>query len=110
MVRALSSPAAAQGGSSAAAEALSGRERVAVMLLPFAVRECSPPPSGGLHSRTAKGSSMTATLSLPLSASAAADDPPCAAAGLLNALTIDVEDYYHVSGFDHVVRRDRWAD
>jgi polysaccharide deacetylase family protein (PEP-CTERM system associated) len=53
---------------------------------------------------------MTAILSLPLTAPAPADDPPCAAAGLLNALTIDVEDYYHVSGFDHVVSRHRWAD
>jgi polysaccharide deacetylase family protein (PEP-CTERM system associated) len=29
-------------------------------------------------------------------------------AALLNALTIDVEDYYHVSGFEHVVDRARW--
>ncbi len=27
---------------------------------------------------------------------------------LLNALTIDVEDYYHVSGFDHCVSRSQW--
>jgi polysaccharide deacetylase family protein (PEP-CTERM system associated) len=27
---------------------------------------------------------------------------------LLNALTIDVEDYYHVSGFDHCVDRKTW--
>src|SRR4051812_8917685 len=28
----------------------------------------------------------------------------------LNALTIDVEDYYHVSGFDHIVSRSSWDD
>jgi polysaccharide deacetylase family protein (PEP-CTERM system associated) len=27
---------------------------------------------------------------------------------ILNALTVDVEDYYHVSGFDHCVARDDW--
>jgi polysaccharide deacetylase family protein (PEP-CTERM system associated) len=30
--------------------------------------------------------------------------------GLLNALTIDVEDYYHVSGFEHCVDRKNWDD
>lgn len=29
---------------------------------------------------------------------------------LLNALTIDVEDYYHVSGFDHCLSRRQWDD
>jgi polysaccharide deacetylase family protein (PEP-CTERM system associated) len=29
---------------------------------------------------------------------------------VLNALTIDVEDYYHVSGFDHCVARKDWDD
>ncbi|HWG45958.1 MAG TPA: XrtA system polysaccharide deacetylase [Gemmataceae bacterium] len=29
---------------------------------------------------------------------------------MLNALTIDVEDYYHVSGFDHCVSREEWDD
>jgi polysaccharide deacetylase family protein (PEP-CTERM system associated) len=29
---------------------------------------------------------------------------------LLNALTIDVEDYYHVSGFDRCVSRKQWDD
>lgn len=29
--------------------------------------------------------------------------------GLLNAMTIDVEDYFHVSNFAHVVTRDSWA-
>src|SRR5579875_1789653 len=29
---------------------------------------------------------------------------------LLNALTIDVEDYFHVSGFDHCVSRRQWDD
>jgi polysaccharide deacetylase family protein (PEP-CTERM system associated) len=28
----------------------------------------------------------------------------------LNALTIDVEDYYHVSGFDHCIARGQWDD
>src|SRR4051794_31851086 len=28
----------------------------------------------------------------------------------LNALTIDVEDYYHVTGFEHVVDRARWDE
>ncbi|HEY7312733.1 MAG TPA: XrtA system polysaccharide deacetylase [Gemmataceae bacterium] len=29
---------------------------------------------------------------------------------ILNALTIDVEDYYHVSGFDRCVARNQWDD
>src|SRR5262245_18680555 len=29
--------------------------------------------------------------------------------GLLNALTVDVEDYYHVSGFENCVARDDWG-
>jgi polysaccharide deacetylase family protein (PEP-CTERM system associated) len=33
---------------------------------------------------------------------------PAAPRPLLNALTIDVEDYYHVSGFDHCVSRRQW--
>src|SRR5262249_35249201 len=28
----------------------------------------------------------------------------------LNALTVDVEDYYHVSGFEGVIDRGRWDD
>ena len=34
----------------------------------------------------------------------------CSAPGapLLNALTVDVEDYYHVSAFEQCVRRDQW--
>jgi polysaccharide deacetylase family protein (PEP-CTERM system associated) len=35
---------------------------------------------------------------------------PIASRPLLNALTIDVEDYYHVSGFDHCVPRHKWDD
>lgn len=31
-----------------------------------------------------------------------------AADSVVNALTIDVEDYYHVSGFEHCVRRSEW--
>jgi len=27
---------------------------------------------------------------------------------MLNALTVDVEDYYHVSAFESVVRRESW--
>jgi polysaccharide deacetylase family protein (PEP-CTERM system associated) len=33
---------------------------------------------------------------------------PAASPRPLNALTVDVEDYYHVSGFDHCVSRDDW--
>jgi polysaccharide deacetylase family protein (PEP-CTERM system associated) len=29
---------------------------------------------------------------------------------ILNALTVDVEDYFHVSGFEHIVHRDQWDD
>ena len=29
---------------------------------------------------------------------------------LTNALTVDVEDYFHVSAFDEVVSRERWDD
>ncbi|MHB1423531.1 MAG: XrtA system polysaccharide deacetylase [Gemmataceae bacterium] len=36
--------------------------------------------------------------------------PPAAPRPLLNALTIDVEDYYHVSGFDRCVSRQQWDD
>ncbi len=35
---------------------------------------------------------------------------PLAPRPLLNALTIDVEDYYHVSGFDHCVSRKQWDE
>jgi polysaccharide deacetylase family protein (PEP-CTERM system associated) len=31
-------------------------------------------------------------------------------AAVLNALTVDVEDYYHVSGFERCVRREQWDD
>jgi polysaccharide deacetylase family protein (PEP-CTERM system associated) len=34
---------------------------------------------------------------------------PASAPLPLNALTVDVEDYYHVSGFDHCVARDDWS-
>jgi polysaccharide deacetylase family protein (PEP-CTERM system associated) len=34
----------------------------------------------------------------------------CVPPPMLNALTIDVEDYYHVSAFDHCVARERWGD
>jgi polysaccharide deacetylase family protein (PEP-CTERM system associated) len=46
----------------------------------------------------------------------ATQDVPAAAtfrlpdSGPLNALTIDVEDYFQVSGFDHIVDRARWDD
>ena len=33
---------------------------------------------------------------------------PLAESGLLNALTVDVEDYYHVSGFERCVARTDW--
>jgi polysaccharide deacetylase family protein (PEP-CTERM system associated) len=53
---------------------------------------------------------MTAILSLPMTAAPfdEVEEVSCPAVGLVNALTIDVEDYYHVSGFDHCVRRDQW--
>jgi polysaccharide deacetylase family protein (PEP-CTERM system associated) len=35
---------------------------------------------------------------------------PFETSAMLNALTIDVEDYYHVSGFDRCVSRDEWED
>ena len=28
----------------------------------------------------------------------------------INALTIDVEDYFHVEAFSHLVNRDQWPD
>jgi polysaccharide deacetylase family protein (PEP-CTERM system associated) len=34
--------------------------------------------------------------------------PPPQRTALLNALTVDVEDYYHVSGFEGIVSRDDW--
>jgi polysaccharide deacetylase family protein (PEP-CTERM system associated) len=34
--------------------------------------------------------------------------PSAASSSLLNALTVDVEDYYHVSGFDRCVSRSAW--
>jgi polysaccharide deacetylase family protein (PEP-CTERM system associated) len=36
--------------------------------------------------------------------------PDVKPAMLLNALTVDVEDYYHVSGFERHIARDRWDD
>ncbi len=35
--------------------------------------------------------------------------PPAGAAGIQNAMTIDVEDYFHVSNFEGVVARESWA-
>jgi polysaccharide deacetylase family protein (PEP-CTERM system associated) len=35
--------------------------------------------------------------------------PPGTAAPVLNAMTVDVEDYFHVSAFDGVVPRSQWA-
>src|SRR5256885_15601549 len=29
---------------------------------------------------------------------------------IVNAMTIDVEDYFHVSVFDGIIRRDRWNE
>jgi polysaccharide deacetylase family protein (PEP-CTERM system associated) len=34
--------------------------------------------------------------------------PPARPGVVLNALTVDVEDYYHVSGFEHCVGRAKW--
>jgi polysaccharide deacetylase family protein (PEP-CTERM system associated) len=51
---------------------------------------------------------MTTILSLPLAKDH--ESAPVEARPLrwLNALTIDVEDYFHVSGFDHCVDRSHW--
>ena len=35
--------------------------------------------------------------------------PPAGTAGIQNAMTIDVEDYFHVSNFEGVVARDSWT-
>src|SRR5947209_3005918 len=53
---------------------------------------------------------MTATLSFPAPTERAAQTslPAERATPWLNALTVDVEDYYHVSGFDHCVDRGDW--
>src|SRR4051794_27920115 len=54
---------------------------------------------------------MTAILSFPVRAtgeSLAVEQPT--ATGLINALTVDVEDYFHVSGFEGVVDRRHWDD
>jgi polysaccharide deacetylase family protein (PEP-CTERM system associated) len=50
---------------------------------------------------------MTTSLRLHWQRQRTAPTPP---RPLLNALTIDVEDYYHVSGFDHCVPRRQWDD
>jgi polysaccharide deacetylase family protein (PEP-CTERM system associated) len=34
---------------------------------------------------------------------------PAAGLDIVNAMTVDVEDYFHVSAFEGVVRRDQWA-
>ena len=36
--------------------------------------------------------------------------PAATNAGVINAMTVDVEDYFHVSVFDGIVPRSRWAD
>ncbi len=51
---------------------------------------------------------MTTTLSLPLANDAESAPVEARPARWLNALTIDVEDYFHVSGFDHCVDRADW--
>jgi polysaccharide deacetylase family protein (PEP-CTERM system associated) len=38
------------------------------------------------------------------------DDNPMPVTPIINALTVDVEDYYQVSAFERVVARDRWHD
>jgi polysaccharide deacetylase family protein (PEP-CTERM system associated) len=48
------------------------------------------------------------TMTLPLPAIVPLSLSPSPAP--LNALTVDVEDYYHVSGFDHMVSRTGWDD
>jgi polysaccharide deacetylase family protein (PEP-CTERM system associated) len=48
---------------------------------------------------------MTASLTLD---TVAAPSAQAASRGVLNALTVDVEDYFHVSGFDACISRDDW--
>jgi polysaccharide deacetylase family protein (PEP-CTERM system associated) len=50
---------------------------------------------------------MTTILRLPSERARTVSTGP---RSLLNALTIDVEDYYHVSGFEHCVSRRQWDD
>jgi polysaccharide deacetylase family protein (PEP-CTERM system associated) len=49
-----------------------------------------------------------AILSIPATVRKGVRRRPAAAPRVLNALTIDVEDYYHVSAFERCVRRDGW--
>jgi polysaccharide deacetylase family protein (PEP-CTERM system associated) len=49
---------------------------------------------------------MAGILELPRQSAARSADAPA----VLNALTIDVEDFYHVSAFEHCVHRRQWGD
>jgi polysaccharide deacetylase family protein (PEP-CTERM system associated) len=51
---------------------------------------------------------MTTTLSVPPITQHKPDHAGAPPVQWLNALTIDVEDYYHVSGFDHCIDRGDW--
>jgi polysaccharide deacetylase family protein (PEP-CTERM system associated) len=65
--------------------------------------------AGSAKSSSTKEAAMPTILSFPLEAS----QPPAvtaepASARWLNALTIDVEDYFHVSAFDKSISRSQW--
>jgi polysaccharide deacetylase family protein (PEP-CTERM system associated) len=68
--------------------------RTAAKRIPDRGQEATPMPTLPFRPRT----------------SAPAVEPPRSAEPILNALTIDVEDYYHVSAFDHCVSRRQWDD
>src|SRR5262249_3351123 len=36
--------------------------------------------------------------------------PTAACCAMMNAFTVDVEDYFHVSAFDNVIPRETWGD
>lgn len=53
---------------------------------------------------------MAAILTFPLRATSPAPAEAERSSALVNALTVDVEDYFHVSGFDGVIDRRDWDD
>jgi polysaccharide deacetylase family protein (PEP-CTERM system associated) len=50
----------------------------------------------------------TPTLTFPGVRASSQSPPPIEGGPVLNALSVDVEDYYHVSAFDNIVKRDDW--
>lgn len=53
---------------------------------------------------------MAAVLPIPALRSLNASASPNTDRGILNALTIDVEDYFHVTGFEKIVSRSDWDE